>query len=478
MAVTTINTLAEQIEQACGENVYACFQCKKCTAGCPVVEHFDIAPHQMLRAMQFGQRDAVLNSRTLWLCASCEACYTRCPQAVNFPRIIDALRMMAADEGIKPAVRAVPDFYAAALRGIKLFGRMYEPGLMAEMYLRSLLAGELDIKDVLKNDMPMAATLLKMGKLKILPPLSKSAKHGKKQGDARISIGYYPGCSLHSTGLEFDISTRAVADKLSLELVEPDGWVCCGTTPAHSTDHVMATMLPARSLQKVEQSGQSSVTVPCPSCFVRLKTAVHDMAAEPELQQEVEKATGYVPSPDLEVEHLLTTLARRVGAEAISEAAVRSLNGLKAVCYYGCVITRPPDITGAKVYEYPTEMDELLRAMGTDVLDWSYKTECCGGSLGISQLPISLEMSSKVLENAREVGAEAIIVACPLCHVNLDSRRKQINEQSGESYDMPVIYFTQLMGLAFGMEPEEVGLEKHFVTTEALLREKHLWETS
>ena len=112
MTVTKLNTLADQIQEACGENVYSCFQCKKCTAGCPVVEHFDLAPHRMLRAIQFGQKDLVLSSRTLWLCASCEACYARCPQAVSFPRIIDALRIMAAEEGVKPAVKSVPDFYA------------------------------------------------------------------------------------------------------------------------------------------------------------------------------------------------------------------------------------------------------------------------------------------------------------------------------------------------------------------------------
>ncbi|MBC8249424.1 MAG: heterodisulfide reductase subunit B, partial [Anaerolineales bacterium] len=161
----------------------------------------------------------------------------------------------------------------------------------------------------------------------------------------------------------------------------------------------------------------------------------------------------------------------RVGIEKVAAAVTRPLEGLKVVCYYGCVITRPPELTGAAEYEYPMSMDRLVQALGAESLDWSYKTECCGVSLAFTQLPIALDMSHKVLDNAREVGAQAIVVACPLCQANLDMRQRQIGEQYGQDYDLPILYFTQLMGLAFGLEPSALGLDKHFVSAAPLLRE-------
>jgi heterodisulfide reductase subunit B len=184
---------------------------------------------------------------------------------------------------------------------------------------------------------------------------------------------------------------------------------------------------------------------------------------------------NYTPSPELAVEHLLTTITDQAGIEAVSEAVVRPLEGLKVVCYYGCVITRPPELTGVTDYEYPMSMDHLMEALGATCLDWSYKTECCGGSLGLSQLPLALEMSRKVLRNAKEVGADAVVIACPLCNTNMDARQRQIGEQFGEVYDVPILYFTELMGLAFGLEPAELGLDKHAVSAEPLLQAKGLW---
>jgi heterodisulfide reductase subunit B len=181
-----------------------------------------------------------------------------------------------------------------------------------------------------------------------------------------------------------------------------------------------------------------------------------------------------IPSGEIKVEHLLTTITDRVGYDAVADAIAQPLTGLKVVCYYGCVITRPPKITGAENYEYPTNMDRLVETLGAESLDWSYKTECCGVSLSLTELPIALGMSRKILRNAKEVGAEAIAVACPLCHANLDMRQKQISEQFGEDYRIPIFYFTQLMGLAFGIEPRRLGLDKHLVSTFPLLQAKGL----
>jgi len=172
----------------------------------------------------------------------------------------------------------------------------------------------------------------------------------------------------------------------------------------------------------------------------------------------------------MKVEHLLNTVTEKIGYQQVASKVVHPLKGLKVVCYYGCIITRPPKITEVKDYEYPTQMDRLMKAIGITPLDWSYKTRCCGVSLGITQLPIALELSRKILKNAKGVGANAIVVACPLCHVNLDARQRQIEEEFKETFQLPIIYFTQLMGLAFGLKSEELGLDKHFVDPLPILK--------
>ncbi|HID61693.1 MAG TPA: hypothetical protein EYP49_02940 [Anaerolineae bacterium] len=476
MPIELKTDLAQYILEECGENVYLCYQCKKCTAGCPVAEHFDLTPNQLLRAAQFGQKDLILNSRTIWLCAICETCATRCPQGINITAIMDVFRIMAQREGIKPKVPIVPDFYKATLRGIGLFGRMYELGLMGELYMRQFLRGELDFKQLFGEDLGMALKMFRAGKLSPIPSLAKPPKTGPVSPavtDPR-TIAYFPGCSLHGTSKEYHLSTLAVTKALGWTLQEPKDWCCCGTTPAHSTDHVLAAVLPMRTLAQMEREGHSYMTFPCPSCFQRFRAAIQAVDEDEELAREVRAQTGYLPSKGLRMDHLLTTITERVGYEAVAEKVTRPLENLKVVCYYGCAIIRPPRLTKIEDYEYPTNMDRLVETLGAESLDWSYKTDCCGVSLGITQLPIALEMSGKVLRDAKAVGAEAIIVACPLCQINLDSRQKQIEKKYQETFNLPIIYFTQLMGVAFGLDAKTLGLDKHFVDPVRFLEEKGL----
>ncbi|MFQ6033609.1 MAG: CoB--CoM heterodisulfide reductase iron-sulfur subunit B family protein, partial [Candidatus Bipolaricaulia bacterium] len=218
----------------------------------------------------------------------------------------------------------------------------------------------------------------------------------------------------------------------------------------------------------------SYMTVPCASCFSRFRNALHEVDQDPKLRKRIAEAVDYDFSKGPKVDSLLTTMTDRVGYDRIRQAVTKPLAGLKVVSYYGCLLTRPPEVTGEEHYEYPTNMDRLMEALGAESLDWSYKTECCGSSLSLTQLPIALEMSRKILENAKEVGAEAIVVACPLCHANLDLRQRQIAEGTHEEFDLPILYFTQVMGLAFGLEPRRLGLEKHFVDPLPLLERKGL----
>jgi heterodisulfide reductase subunit B len=357
-----------------------------------------------------------------------------------------------------------------------MFGRLYEAGLMGELYLRLLLNRQLDFGQVFSKDMPVGIKMFRDGKLKVLPHLirRKRGPRKKKVRSTQRRVAYFPGCSLSGTSVEYGLSFKAVAEKLGLVTDEPEGWTCCGTTPAHSTDHYLATLLPMKNLALMEQMGHSSVTAPCPSCYLRMRMALHDVSRDAELRKRVKGQIGYQPSKGLHVEHVLNTFTDRLGLETIGSQVTRPLGELKVVCYYGCVITRPPRVTGFGDYEYPTNMDKLMKKLGANPLDWSYKTRCCGAALGFTNLEIVLELGRKILTNAKAVGAEAVIVACPLCQVNLDSRQAQMDGQ----FNLPVLYFTQLMGLAFGLEPQRLGLDKHFIDPMPLFLEKGIIRSS
>jgi heterodisulfide reductase subunit B len=225
-----------------------------------------------------------------------------------------------------------------------------------------------------------------------------------------------------------------------------------------------------RNIALMQGEGLDQVTTPCPSCFLRMRVALRETEEDKNLRERVSREVPNLSFNGMKVEHLLNTVTEKIGYQQVASKVVHPLKGLKVVCYYGCIITRPPKITEVKDYEYPTQMDRLMKAIGITPLDWSYKTRCCGVSLGITQLPIALELSRKILKNAKGVGADAIVVACPLCHVNLDARQRQIEEEFKETFQLPIIYFTQLMGLAFGLKSEELGLDKHFIDPLPILK--------
>lgn len=443
-------TLAEIIRRDIGENVFLCYQCVKCSSGCPLVEYMDLMPNQVMRSVQLGD-ESVLESKTIWLCASCQTCTTRCPQGLDIAGTMDALRIEAQKRGIPSPIPEIEKFSKLFLTDIGLFGRLYEVGLMAGM---NLSTGKI------MKDMDMGLEMLKRRKLKLIPSLTRPPKKVTPVEPAPNKVAYYPGCSLHSTAAEYDHTVRDVAGVLDLELVEPPGWTCCGSTPAHSTDHTMATVLPMRTLATVEQMGLDTVTAPCSACFARMKTAAHTVATDESMAQAVEAKTGYAYRGTVNVQHLLDTIVDRVGVEKIAAKVKKPLQGLKVACYYGCLVTRPPEITGAKHPEYPMEMDEVIRALGGEPVDWSYKTECCGGALTLTQTPLSLAMTRKILQNAHDCGANALAAVCPLCHINLDARQNQIKDLE---FKIPAFYLTQLMALAFGLGEKKAALHKNII---------------
>lgn len=459
---TTVETdLAGVIQQEMGENIYLCYQCVKCTSGCPLAEYFDLEPNQIMRALQLGRDDLALHSRTIWLCASCETCTTRCPQGLDVAGIMDRLKMAAEKRGIAPQVREAALFNKVFLRDVNILGRVYELGLMAEMNLRTGQPFK---------DLPMGLEMIRKGKLRLLPTYARPPRKVRPVEPAPNRIAYYPGCSLHSTASELDISTRAVCEALGLELVELPGWVCCGSSAAHRVDPLLATTLPIRNLTLVEQSGLKEVTLPCAACFNRFKMALHEIEHHPDLKREVDMAVGYEYQDRVAVRSLLDVVVNRVGLDAVAKRVKTPLAGLKVVSYYGCLLTRPPQVTGAQDAEYPMDMDRLMTALGAESLDWSYKTSCCGASLSVTNTEIALDLSRRILENARAVGADVVVVACPLCHTNLDARQHQM----GLEEPIPILYFTQLMALAFRLGTKAMALEKNMVAPHPVLEAKDL----
>lgn len=455
--------LAEAIRRIVGENAYLCYQCLKCTSGCPLAEHFDLTPNQVMRSVQLGDA-SMLESKAIWLCASCETCTTRCPQGIDIAAVMDALRIEARRRGIPAAIPEVDRFARLFLMDVKLMGRLHEVGLMAGLNLLN--------RDLFK-DMDMAVEMLKRGKLHLISLPTRPPKPGQVKAvePAPNRVAYYPGCSLHSSAGEYHHTIEAIAEKLDLELIEPPGWICCGSSPAHSTDRVLATKYPVVNLSIIEQMGLEEVTTPCAACYSRFKTAAHEMAHNPELAQQINQDIGYNYGGKVRVMHLVETLVEKAGLDRIEKAVKKPLSGLKVACYYGCYITRPAKITGAEHPEYPMDMDYLMRRLGAEPVMWDYKTDCCGGSLGLTQTPLAHQMTAKVLHNARERGADVVVTVCPLCHVNLDGRQAQIKDLG---FAMPVLYATQLAALAFGLGEKAALLEKNLVDPRSVLREKGL----
>ncbi len=282
-----------------------------------------------------------------------------------------------------------------------------------------------------------------------------------------MKVSYYPGCSLHSTGREYGESTQEVCKILDIELEELPDWNCCGASSAHCTDEVLAIELATRNLVMAEDAGLDLV-IPCAACFQRFKVA------EKHITEGKEPAIDTPYQGKVPIKHLLDFLVEEENLKVIKEKIKKPLNGLKAVCYYGCLITRPPKVTDAKNYENPQAMDKLLSLLGVEVYPWSYKTDCCGGSLMLSRPDIVAQLSGKLIQMAEDAGADCVATACPLCQANLDTKQAAISKNLGREVRFPTFYFTELLGLALGFGEADKWLRKHIIDPRDMLKSKSL----
>ena len=273
-----------------------------------------------------------------------------------------------------------------------------------------------------------------------------------------MKYAYFPGCSLESTARSFDLSTRAVCRELGIGLEEIPEWTCCGSTPAHASSDSLSVALPTLNLQKAQAAGLP-VMVACASCYARLRIANHRISSDPEDRRRAERITGRTYDGGVEVRHVLDVLVNHLGLDAIRAKVRRPLAGLRVACYYGCLLTRPPEIVAFDDAEHPSSMDALAAAAGAEPVEWPFKTECCGAGLSMTNSGVVARLAHKLLSMARASGADCLAVACPLCHVNLDLRQADAAKAHGAFQPTPVLYVTQLLGLALGLPPENLGLD-------------------
>ena len=290
-------------------------------------------------------------------------------------------------------------------------------------------------------------------------------------------LTYFPGCSAHGTSEEFDHTLKQVMKTLEVTLEEIPDWNCCGATSAHAMTENLAMALPMRNLVLAEKMENEVVGIPCASCYSRMKTAKHELEAHPDLAEKLKEIVEEGEfKGSVDVKSMLQFCYEDIGLETIKGLVKKPLTGLKLACYYGCLLTRPKEVTQFDSPEYPMSMDRIVEALGAKATEFDYKTECCGASFSISNTDVVIDLSGKILEMAKESGAHAIVVACPLCQSNLDMRQPDIEKKQGIKYQIPVIYFTQLMALAFGYPVADLKPGKHIIPIEPALA--HIGEVS
>ncbi len=280
-----------------------------------------------------------------------------------------------------------------------------------------------------------------------------------------MRVSYYPGCSLEGTASDYAASIAAITSLLDLRLEELDDWNCCGASAAHSIKHDLALDLSVRNLQLAQQAGQD-VVAPCALCFSRLKFAEKALTG-PEWEK-----WSWRWDRSVKIWDLLDYLTQPEFLAAISQKVVQPLTDLKAVCYYGCLVARPPKVTDKVNCENPQNMEELLEILGASPLDWSYKTDCCGAGLAVARPDLIDTLVQRLYERALAAGAECLVVSCQMCQANLDLPQERIARRFGKDYSLPVFYFTELIGLAVGHPDVSIWLDKHLVDPKPLLRKK------
>ena len=292
-----------------------------------------------------------------------------------------------------------------------------------------------------------------------------------------MRYAYFPGCSLHATAQEYNLSMRSVCNHLGIDLIEIPDWICCGATPAHTTSHWLSLSLAIANCTWAENQGLD-IVAPCASCFSRLKIANIEVKKDEKVRKQVNRLINEQYEGKIEIINPLHLFNRLDVLVEIKKAIKRELSGLKVACYYGCLLARPQEVSGETNCEAPVKMDRIISSLGATLCSWPHKTECCGASLAITQPMIALRLACDILNSAIENGADCIAVACPLCQSNLDLRQQEVSKELGREIHIPILYVTQLIGLAMNLQLETIGLQHLITSPSTLLEEKGILATA
>ncbi|MBP7964105.1 MAG: CoB--CoM heterodisulfide reductase iron-sulfur subunit B family protein [Caldilineaceae bacterium] len=290
-----------------------------------------------------------------------------------------------------------------------------------------------------------------------------------------MKYGLYPGCSLLKNAAAYHESTLAATQKLGVEFAEVPDWNCCGATEYIAIDLLPAYALITRNLALAAQQPQNGngdlgrqLVAPCSACFLNLSKADTYLCAAPRLAEKVNEALAagglhYEPG-SVRVRHLLDVVVTDVGLKAVAEQVTHPLYNLRVAPYYGCLTVRPAFHGKYDDPEYPMSLDVLMQTLGATVVDYPVKSHCCGGHMTQISEPVALELIRRLLKNAADYEADVIVTLCPMCQLNLDGYQEAVNRHFGTDYQIPILYFTQLMGLAFGVAANKLGFGKEFVS--------------
>ena len=276
-----------------------------------------------------------------------------------------------------------------------------------------------------------------------------------------MKVGYYPGCALHGSSNDYEQSVRTCLGAFGVELDELDEWICCGATAAHALNHRLSVALPARNLALAKEQGWNEMLAPCPMCSMQLLKANQELG-KPTVRKEMEEIVELQVDDTVRVLNVIDLL-QKVGPEEFRQRVVAPLEDCKPACYYGCLLTRPPAIVNFDDPERPGSMEALLRVCGAQPVDWTHRTKCCGAGMTLSNEETVLELSHEILADAVDHGATCLVVACPMCHVNLDMKQPAIERRYETKIGLPVYYVTDLVGRAVGLDDAQLGINRHFV---------------
>lgn len=284
-----------------------------------------------------------------------------------------------------------------------------------------------------------------------------------------MKYAYYPGCSLLSGAKEYDSSLRAVFARLGIELEDLQDWNCCGAVHVDVSNPKAAIALPARNLALAEAQGLTAIVAPCSGCYKNLRRASKAVQTSPAVRQEVNDGLpdGLTLKGNITILHPLYVILQECGLEQVRAAVRRPLKDLRVASYYGCMLTRPKDEFDSA--ERPRGLDDLMVALGAEIVEWPYKAKCCGGALALSHAHVTAALTGNVLVSAKDAGADCVTLACPMCHTALDAYQEKAEKAMGRELDLPVLYFTQLMGLAMELDRQKLGLNRHIVSTRPVL---------